>query len=94
LVVLNTDTGEFLAALPIGWGVDGAAYDSELKRIYTANGLGSMTVIRQDSPDRYKVLEDVPTRFGGHSLVVDPATHRIYIAYFGSIAVYEPIPGE
>jgi len=22
---------------------------------------------------------------------VDPATHRIYVAYFGSIAVYDPI---
>jgi hypothetical protein len=94
LVVLNSDTGELLAVLPIGLGVDGAAYDPELRRIYTANGLGSMTVIRQDSPDRYQVLEDVPTRFGGHSLVVDPLTHRIYIAYFGSIAVYEPVPGE
>jgi YVTN family beta-propeller protein len=94
LVVLNSDTGQLLAVLPIGLGVDGAAYDPELQRIYTANGLGSMTVIRQDSPDRYQVLEDVPTHFGGHSLVVDPVTHRIYIAYFGSIAVYEPIPSE
>ena len=94
LVVLNSETGQLLAVLPIGLGVDGAAYDPELRRIYTANGLGSMTVIRQDSPDRYRVLEEVPTRFGGHSLVVDPVTHRIYIAYFGSIAVYEPVPSE
>ena len=94
LVVLNSDTGEFLAAIPIGWGVDGAAYDPELRRVYTANGLGSMTVIRQDSPDRYRVLEDAPTHFGGHSLVVDPVTHLIYIAYFGSVAVYEPVAGE
>ena len=94
LVVLNSDTGQLLAVLPIGLGVDGAAYDPELRRVYTANGLGSMTVIRQDSPDRYRVLEDAPTHFGGHSLVVDPVTHRIYIAYFGSVAVYEPVPGE
>jgi len=51
----------------------------------------AMTVIQQDSADRYRVLEDAPTRFGGHSLVVDPATHRIFVAYFGSIAVYKPI---
>ena len=94
LVVLNSDTGEILAVLPIGWGVDGAAYDPELRRVYTANGLGSMTVIRQDSPDLYRVLENAPTRFGGHSLVVDPVTHRIYIAYFGSVAAYEPVLGE
>jgi hypothetical protein len=53
-----------------------------------------MTVIRQDSPDRYRVLEDAPTHFGGHSLVVDPVTHRIYIAYVGSVAVYESVPAE
>lgn len=53
-----------------------------------------MTVIQQDSPDSYRVLENARTHFGGHSLVVDPATHRIYIAYFGSIAAYDPVQPE
>ncbi len=91
LIVLNADTGSIIAVLPIGAGTDGVAYDAVLHRVYTANGIGSMTVIQQDSADQYRVLEDAPTRFGGHSLVVDPATHRIFVAYFGSIAVYEPI---
>jgi DNA-binding beta-propeller fold protein YncE len=91
LIVLNADTGAIVAVLPIGSGTDGADYDAGLRRVYTANGIGSMTVIQQDSADRYRVLENAPTRFGGHSLVVDPATHRIFVAYFGSIAVYEPI---
>jgi YVTN family beta-propeller protein len=92
LVVLNADSGEIVSVLPIGAGVDGADYDPVLRRIYTANGAGTMTVIQQDSADRYRVLEDAPTHFGGHSLVVDHTTHRIYVAYFGSIAVYEPLP--
>jgi DNA-binding beta-propeller fold protein YncE len=91
LIVLNADTGSIIAVLPIGAGTDGAAYDAGLHRVYTANGIGSMTVIQQDSRDQYHMLEDAPTRFGGHSLIVDPATHRIFVAYFGSIAVYEPI---
>ena len=91
LIVLNADTGAVVAVLPIGAGTDGSDYDPALGRIYTANGIGSMTVIQQDSADQYHVLEDAPTHFGGHSVVVDPATHRIYIAYFGSIAVYEPV---
>ena len=91
LIVLNADSGAIVAVLPIGAGTDGADYDASLRRVYTANGIGSMTVIQQDSADRYRVLEDAPTRFGGHSLVVDPATHRIFIACFGSIAVYEPV---
>ena len=92
LIVLNSDTGAIVATVPIGGGVDGAGYDPGLRRVYTANGLGTMTVIQQDSPDQYRVLEDAPTHFGGHSLVVDPATHRVYVAYFGSIAAYDPVP--
>jgi len=54
--------------------------------------MGNMTVIQQESADQYRVLENAPTHFGGHSLVIDPATHRIYVAYFGSIAIYDPLP--
>jgi YVTN family beta-propeller protein len=92
LIVLDTETGAIVATLPIGAGVDGAGYDPALRRVYTANGIGTMTVIQQDSPDQYHVVENAPTHFGGHSLVVDPATHRVYVAYFGSIAAYDPVP--
>ena len=92
LIVMDTETGAIVAVLPIGAGVDGAGYDPVLRRVYTANGIGTMTVIQQDSPDQYRVLENAPTHFGGHSLVVDPATHRAYVAYFGSIAAYDPQP--
>jgi YVTN family beta-propeller protein len=92
LVVLNADTGEIVTSLPIGALVDGVAYDASLRRVYTANAAASMTVIQQDSADSYRVLENAPTHFGGHSLVVDPMTHRIYVAYFGSVAAYDPIP--
>jgi DNA-binding beta-propeller fold protein YncE len=92
LIVMNAETGAIVAVLPIGAGVDGAGYDPVLQRVYTANGVGTMTVIQQDSPDQYHVLENAPTHFGGHSLVVDPATHRVYVAYFGAIAAYDPVP--
>jgi len=91
LIVMNAETGTVVADLPIGAGVDGAGYDSALRRVYTANGIGTMTVIQQKSADQYQVLEDAPTHFGGHSLVVDPATHRVYVAYFGSIAAYDAL---
>jgi YVTN family beta-propeller protein len=91
LIVLNADTGQVVATLPIGSGVDGAAYDPDLRRVYTFNGFGTMTVIQQDSADSYRVLEQAATHFGGHSGAVDPATHRIYVAYFGSVAAYDPV---
>jgi YVTN family beta-propeller protein len=91
LIVVNSETGAIVAVLPIGAGVDGAGYDPALRRVYSANGVGNMTVIQQDSPDQYHVLENAPTHFGGHSLVIDPANNRVYVAYFGSIAAYDPV---
>lgn len=89
---MDTETGAIVAVLPIGAGVDGAGYDPILRRVYTANSIGTMTVIQQDSADAYRVLENTPTHFLGHSLVVDPATHRVCVAFFGSIAAYDPLP--
>jgi YVTN family beta-propeller protein len=91
LIVMDTETGNIVAVLRIGAGCDGAGYDPGLKRVYTANSIGTMTVIQQDSPDRYRVLENAPTHLVGHSLVVDPSTHRVYVAYFGSMAAYDPV---
>jgi YVTN family beta-propeller protein len=91
LVILNAENGAIVATLPIGALSDGVGYDPDLRRVYTANFFGSMTIVRQDSPDRYSVIENMKTRFGGHSVAVDPATHRIYVASFGSILVYDAV---
>lgn len=93
LVVLNADDGKVIATVPIGSGVDFAAYDPALARIYTANGgSGTMTVIHQDSPDQYRVLENASTHRGGHALAFDPVTHRVYVTYGGSeIDVFEAV---
>jgi YVTN family beta-propeller protein len=91
LMVLDSQTGAIVAQLPIEAGCDGAGYDPLLHRIYTANSIGTMTVIQQDSPDLYHVVENARTHLVGHSLVVDPASHRVYVAYFGSIAAYDPV---
>lgn len=92
LLILDSGSGAILATLPIGALSDGVDYDPGLRRAYTANGVGTMTVVQQDDPDHYRVLESLKTRLGGHAVSVDPATHRIYVATFGSILVYDASP--
>jgi DNA-binding beta-propeller fold protein YncE len=95
LIGLNEKDGRVVATVPIGSAVDGVGYDPGLERIYTSNALATMTVIQQATADQYHVLENVPTPFGGHTLAVDPATHRIYVGCPGlgraQILVYEPV---
>jgi DNA-binding beta-propeller fold protein YncE len=81
LLVLNADSGDKLATLPIGPGVDAVGYDPERGILFTANGgaEGSLTVIRQDVTDSYAVIQTLPTRQRAGTLAVDPATGAVYL---------------
>ena len=85
MAVLDAETGKIVATLAIGAGADAAAYDSELGLAFSSNGEGTLTVIRQEGPDRYTILEQAPTKRGARTMALDEKTHRIYLptAEFG-----------
>jgi DNA-binding beta-propeller fold protein YncE len=85
LVVLDANTGRRIADLPIGDRVDGVAFDPALHLVVSTNGDGTLSVIREDSADRYTKLADVPTQRGARTVALDETTHRIYTctAQFG-----------
>jgi DNA-binding beta-propeller fold protein YncE len=81
LVVVNADTGAEVAGLPIGRGTDAAAYDPVRHRVFSSNGVdGTLTVIAQDGPDAYHVLEILRTAPTARTMTVDPQTGRLYLA--------------
>jgi YVTN family beta-propeller protein len=85
LAVLDALTGKVVATLPIGGGVDAAGFDPETGLAFSSNGEGTLTVIREDSPDKFTVLENVATRRGARTMALDPKTHRVFLvtAEFG-----------
>ena len=50
-----------------------------------SNGEGTLTVIHEDSPDKFSVIENVPTQKGARTLALDPRTHKVFVvsAEFG-----------
>jgi DNA-binding beta-propeller fold protein YncE len=81
LAVTDSVSGKAIARVVIGRGPDGIAYDPDLGMLFNANGIdGTLTVIRQDSPDDYRVLATVTTQVSARTLALDPATHRLYLA--------------
>ncbi len=94
LVVMDLANGHILSSVPIGRFVDVVGWDAGLHRIYTANSAGSMTVIEQSDQGTYRVLDTVHTRAGGHTLAIDPETHRVYVICSrlrgAEILIYEP----
>ena len=85
MVVLDAQSGKVIATLPIGERVDGVAFDPILKRAYSANGDGTMTVVQEENENTFKVLKTVPTQKGARTICVDTKTHHLYLptAEFG-----------
>ena len=81
LMVLNGGTGELVARLPIGSGVDAVAYDAGRGLIFSANGGGdgSLTIIRQDVTDTYNVVQTLPTQQRARTLAIDPTRGELYL---------------
>jgi YVTN family beta-propeller protein len=79
LVVLNAENGKVVSTPAIGNGCDGTAFDPQLKYVYSSNGDGTLTVIKEISKDKFEVLENVPTKRGARTMTIDPESHTAYL---------------
>ena len=79
MIVMDATNGNVLRSLPIGEECDGVGFDNQLKTAYSANGDGTLTVVRELSADKYVVVENVHTKPGARTITVDQKTHTIYL---------------
>jgi DNA-binding beta-propeller fold protein YncE len=80
MAVMNADTGKVITTLPIGDHVDATAFDPETKLIFNSNGEGTISVIREDSPDQYSAVETIKTLPKAKTMALDPKTHRLFLS--------------
>ncbi len=78
MAIMDSNTGRVVATVPVGDGVDASGYDPNTRLGFTSNGEGSVTVVRQDSPDSYTVVATVPTKARARTMALDPSTGRVY----------------
>ena len=79
LFVLDSDNGTIVATLPIGAKVDGCTFDPGTGLVFTSNGEGTITVVREESPSKFTVIETVVTQPGAKTIALDPETHTLYL---------------
>ena len=79
MVVVDADKGAVLATLPIGKGSDGAAFDSKRHLAFSSNGEGTVSVISEQSPDKFAAMADIPSRPFARTMTVDPESGRIFL---------------
>ena len=80
MVIMDADSGKVLAALRTGAGTDGAGFDPDSGNAFaSAGGAGTLTIIHEDSPDKFRVLEELDTQSGARTMTVDSKTHNVLV---------------
>ncbi len=80
MAVVNADTGAVVAAPAIGNGPDAAGFDPATKLAFSSNGQdGTLTVVHEDAPGTFRVVQTVPTQAGARTMALDTKTHRVFL---------------
>jgi hypothetical protein len=91
MAVVDADTGKVVATPAICDGPDATAYEPSTGFVFASCGDGNLTVIHQDSPDKYTVVENVPTKRSARTMGLDLKTHNIFLP---AADFDPPAPGE
>lgn len=78
MAVVDAENGKVLATPTIGEGVDATRFDEGAGLAFASCGEGVLTVIREESPDKFSVAETVPTQKGARTMALDSKTHNVY----------------
>lgn len=80
MIVVDSESGKVVGAVPVGKGVDGVAYDAKLALAMTSNGKdGTLTASRETAPGTFEVIQTLTTIKGARTLAVDPKTQRVFL---------------
>jgi WD40 repeat protein len=89
--VLDAKSGKIVATISNGEGVDALGWDPSEKLIYIPAGRdSSVTIVHEDSPDKYSVVATVTTAVGAKTISVDTEKHVAYLFQ----PVYGPPPAD
>ena len=78
IVILDSKSGKIIITLPIGSGVDGCSFDKNGQLIFSSNGEGNLTIIKEKTPDDFIILDNVITKKGARTMAFEEETKRIY----------------
>jgi DNA-binding beta-propeller fold protein YncE len=77
--VIDAATGKTVARIKNGGSVDALGWDQSQKLMYIPSGEGNVTIVHEDSPDKYTVVATVPTMRGARTIAVDEKSHAAYV---------------
>ncbi|MDB6023872.1 MAG: beta-propeller repeat-containing protein [Verrucomicrobiales bacterium] len=80
MVMMDNTNGKVITTVPIGDRVDANAFDPVTQLVFSSNGEGTVTIAREESPEKLTVIQTLKTEPGAKTMTLDPKTHNIYLA--------------
>jgi sugar lactone lactonase YvrE len=78
MAIVDADSGKIVASPAIGDACDATAFDADRGLAFASAGDGTITVIHEESADKFTVAQTVTTQKGARTMALDPRTHKIY----------------
>ena len=79
MIVVDASNGKIVKTLPIGDGCDGVTFDAKNKLIFSSNGEGTITVVKEENASAFSVLETVKTQKGARTIAINNTTNQLYL---------------
>ena len=90
LVVVDAETGKVTDSVPIGEGCDGVVFDPVKNLVFTSNGEGNMTVIKEDGNNKFSVVQTVSTKPTARTIALDVTNQTLFLP---SADIEPAVPG-
>jgi len=79
MAVVDSDSGKVVATVPIGEGVDAGRFNPNTQEVFMSCGEGVLTVVHEDSPDKYTVKQNLATVRGARTMALDQDNNVVYL---------------
>jgi len=76
---MDAQNGTVITSLDIGRGSDGCAFDPTLRRAYSSNGEGTLTIVQEEDANTFSVLNTIQTKIGARTIYNNAETHHLYL---------------
>lgn len=80
MIIVDASNGKIIKTLPIDDGCDGVAFDAKKKLIFSSNGIGTITVVKEDNANNFSVLETIKTQKGARTIALNKTTNQLYLS--------------
>jgi hypothetical protein len=78
MAISDATAGKLVTTVPIGQGVDACRFDAGIQLAFASNGDGTLTLVHEDTPDKFTVVATDSTKRGARTMEVDEQTHRVF----------------